>query len=159
MNHPDSLSLRLAIGGDHAGFPLKDELSGWLGTQVTEVVDCGAFDDARSDYPDFAWAVGQAINEGRADRGLLICGSGVGVSVAANKIPGIRASLCHDTYSARQGVEHDDMNVLCIGARVIGPELAMEVIRAFLAAKYMPQERHARRVEKILQIERGEQPG
>jgi ribose 5-phosphate isomerase B len=148
--------LRLAIGGDHAGFPLKHELTDWLGGQVSEVVDCGAFDQTHSDYPDFAVAVAKAIHEGRADRGLLICGSGVGVSVAANKIAGIRASLCHDTYSARQGVEHDDMNVLCIGARVIGPELAMEVIRAFLGARYTPEPRHARRVEKILAIEKGQ---
>ena len=146
--------LRLAIGGDHAGFPLKSELANWLGQQVTSVVDCGANDAISSDYPDFAVAVGQAILEGRADRGLLICGSGVGVSVAANKIIGIRASLCHDTYSARQGVEHDDLNVLCIGARVIGPELAMDVIRSFLAARYSPLDRHARRVEKILAIEK-----
>ncbi|WP_164101798.1 ribose 5-phosphate isomerase B [Candidatus Laterigemmans baculatus] len=154
MSSSASLPLRLAIGGDHAGFPLKHELVGWLGGQVTELIDCGATDATSSDYPDFALAVGKAVLEGRADRGILVCGSGVGVSVAANKIPGIRASLCHDTYSARQGVEHDDMNVLCIGARVIGPELAMEVIRAFLAARYEPQPRHARRVEKILQIER-----
>jgi ribose 5-phosphate isomerase B len=149
-----SQTIRLAIGGDHAGFPLKKELLEWLGAEVTEVIDCGAFDNASSDYPDFAVAVGQAINSGRADRGLLVCGSGVGVSVAANKIVGIRASLCHDTYSARQGVEHDDMNVMCIGARVIGAELAMEVIRSYLRASYAPQPRHARRVEKILEIER-----
>lgn len=154
MTTPAPLPIRLAIGGDHAGFPLKAELANWLGVQVTEVIDCGAFDATSSDYPDFALAVGDAINQGRADRGLLVCGSGVGVSVAANKIVGIRASLCHDTYSARQGVEHDDMNVLCIGARVIGPELAMEVIRSFLTANYAPQDRHARRVEKILEIER-----
>lgn len=154
MPQLQTLPIRLAVGGDHAGFPLKQEIGQWLGTQVTAVVDCGAFDASTSDYPDFAVAVAAEINSGKADRGLLICGSGVGVSVAANKIVGIRASLCHDTYSARQGVEHDDMNVLCIGARVIGPELAMEVIRAFLAAKYSPQPRHARRVEKILEIER-----
>ncbi|XZE52370.1 ribose 5-phosphate isomerase B [Planctomycetaceae bacterium SH139] len=154
MQNTTPQPLRLAIGGDHAGFPLKSELANWLGQQVTAVVDCGANDAVSSDYPDFAVAVGQAIREGRADRGLLICGSGVGVSVAANKIVGIRASLCHDTYSARQGVEHDDLNVLCIGARVIGPELAMDVIRSFLAARYTPLDRHARRVEKILAIEK-----
>lgn len=154
MTSSAPLSLRLAIGGDHAGFPLKQELSEWLSKRVAEMSDCGAHDATSSDYPDFAVAIGRAILDGRADRGLLICGSGVGVSIAANKIPGIRASLCHDTYSARQGVEHDDMNVLCIGARVIGPEMAMEVIRAFLNAQYAPQERHARRVEKILEIER-----
>lgn len=154
MSSSAPLPLRLAIGGDHAGFPLKRELVEWLDGRVAELIDCGAYDATSSDYPDFAVAVGKAILEGRADRGILVCGSGVGVSVAANKIPGIRASLCHDTYSAHQGVEHDDMNVLCIGARVIGPELAMEIIRSFLAARYEPQERHARRVEKILQIER-----
>jgi ribose 5-phosphate isomerase B len=159
MNQSPTFPLRLAIGGDHAGFPLKSELVDWLGSRVTEVIDCGAFDASSSDYPDFATAVGAAILEGRADRGLLVCGSGVGVSVAANKIIGIRASLCHDTYSARQGVEHDDMNILCIGARVIGPELAMEVIRSFLGAKYTPLERHARRVEKILEIERNQLGG
>ncbi len=148
-------TLRLAVGGDHAGFFLKQDLTGWLSVQVTELIDCGAFNSESSDYPDFAVAVGAAIREGRADRGLLICGSGVGVCVAANKIVGIRAAMCHDTYSAHQGVEHDDMNVLCIGARVIGPELAMEVIRAYLHATYTPQERHARRLEKILEIERG----
>lgn len=154
MTSSASLPLRLAIGGDHAGFPLKHELTAWLGDRVAALVDCGAHDTSPSDYPDFAVAVGRTILDGRADRGLLICGSGVGVSIAANKMPGIRASLCHDTYSARQGVEHDDMNVLCVGARVIGPEMAMEVIKAFLNARYEPQERHARRVEKILEIER-----
>lgn len=151
--------LRVAIGGDHAGFLLKQELVPWLTNHVVELIDCGAHDAEASDFPDFAVAVGNAVLSGQADRGLLVCGSGVGVSVAANKMVGIRASLCHDTYSARQGVEHDDMNVLCIGARVIGPELAMEVIRAFLGARYAPQERHARRVEKILRIERAQLGG
>lgn len=163
MNHPNSthekpkgaIPVRLAVGGDHAGFSLKKELTPWLGGIVTSLVDCGAFGPESSDYPDFAIAVADAIKSGRADRGLLICGSGVGVCVAANKIVGMRAAMCHDTYSARQGVEHDDMNVLCIGARVIGPELAMEVIRSYLGAHYTPQERHARRVEKILAIEQG----
>jgi ribose 5-phosphate isomerase B len=154
MTDPDSPALRVAIGGDHAGFSLKQVVTERVRGRVAEVVDCGAFDDRSSDYPDFAEAVGRAIVQGRADRGILVCGSGVGVSVAANKIPGIRASLCHDTYSARQGVEHDDMNVLCIGARVIGPELAFEVVEAFLAAHYHPAERHARRLEKILRLER-----
>ena len=119
-----------------------------------EFKDCGAFDEQPSDFPDFAELVAAEILSGRADRGILVCGSGVGVSVAANKIPGIRASLCHDTYSAHQGVEHDDMNVLCIGARVIGPELAFEIMRSFLTAVYAPQPRHAQRVAKILEIER-----
>lgn len=116
--------------------------------------DCGAFDEQPSDFPDHAELVAAEILSGKADRGILVCGSGVGVSVAANKIPGIRASLCHDTYSAHQGVEHDDMNVLCIGARVIGPELAFEIMRSFLTAVYAPQPRHAQRVAKILDIER-----
>lgn len=156
MKTQQAFPVRVAIGGDHAGFLLKQELLPWLAPQVVELIDCGAFDSEASDFPDFAVAVGNAVLSGRADRGLLVCGSGVGVSVAANKMVGIRASLCHDTYSARQGVEHDDMNVLCIGARVIGPELAMEVIRSFLGARYAPQERHARRVEKILRIERAQ---
>lgn len=156
--------LRVAVGGDHAGFPLKKLVVDLLNSPATglaagPVVDCGAFDETSSDYPDFAIAVSQAILDGKADRGLLICGSGVGVSVAANKIPGIRAAICHDTYSARQGVEHDDMNVLCIGGRIIGSELAFELVRAFLTARYSPNERHARRMDKVLQLEsRWQQP-
>ena len=149
-----SIPLRLAIGGDHAGFPLKRDVAAQYAHRVASLIDCGTHDTASCDYPDFAVAVASQILAGKADRGLLICGSGVGVSVAANKIPGIRASICHDTYSAHQGVEHDDMNVLCIGARVIGPELAKDIIEAFLRARYEPQPRHARRLEKILKIER-----
>ena len=150
----ESSSLRVAVGGDHAGFPLKQIVVEQLGGFVTEVIDCGAHDDTRSDYPDFAIAVSKEINEGRADRGLIVCGSGVGVSVAANKINGIRAAVCHDTYSAHQGVEHDDMNVLCIGGRIIGPSLAMEIVRAFLSARYTPDERHAARLAKVLELEK-----
>jgi len=146
-------SLRIAVGGDHAGFPLKKVVVELLGNKVEKLIDCGTHDETSSDYPDFAIAVGREIVSGRADKGILVCGSGVGVSVAANKIKGIRASICHDTYSAHQGVEHDDMNVLCIGARIIGPELAFEIIRAFLGAKYEPGERHARRLEKVLRLE------
>ncbi len=146
-------SLRIAVGGDHAGFPLKKVVVELLGNKVAKLIDCGTHDETSSDYPDFAIAVGREIISGRADRGILVCGSGVGVSVAANKIKGIRASICHDTYSAHQGVEHDDMNVLCIGARIIGPELAFEIIRAFLGAKYEPGERHARRLEKVMRLE------
>jgi ribose 5-phosphate isomerase B len=152
-------SMIYAIGGDHAGFELKAQLADALGKQPIAVIDCGADDTKSSDYPDFALAVGKLIREGKADRGILVCGSGVGVSVAANKIPGIRAAICHDTYSARQGVEHDDMNVLCIGARIIGPALAMEIVTAFLAARYTPLDRHARRLEKVFAIERGELGG
>jgi len=150
-----SLALhRCALGGDHAGFDMKQEMSQFLLQQGVTLIDCGANDSQPSDFPDFAEKVALEILNGKADRGILVCGSGVGVSVAANKIPGIRASLCHDTYSARQGVEHDDMNVLCIGARVIGPELAREIIKAFLNAKYSPAERHARRLAKIEALER-----
>ncbi|MCM2370495.1 ribose 5-phosphate isomerase B [Aporhodopirellula aestuarii] len=146
-------SLRLAVGGDHAGFPLKQMVTERYAGLVVELIDCGTHDDSPSDYPDFAVEVAEKINGGLADRGLLICGSGVGVSVAANKIAGIRAAICHDTYSAHQGVEHDDMNVLCIGGRIIGSALAFEIIDAFLAARYTPEERHARRLQKILALE------
>ncbi len=150
----DLIPIRLTIGGDHAGFPLKLLVVQHFAPLVTNLIDCGTDSDASSDYPDFAIAVARQIVNGKADRGLLICGSGVGVSVAANKIPGIRAGICHDTYSAHQGVEHDDMNVLCIGGRIIGPSLAFEIVEAFLKAKYEPQERHARRLDKVLEIEK-----
>ncbi len=149
-----SICRSIAIGGDHAGFSMKVQVSKLLRDLDCAIIDCGAFDESPSDFPDFAEKVARELLAGHVERGILVCGSGVGVSVAANKIPGIRASLCHDTYSAHQGVEHDDMNVLCIGARVIGPELATEIIRAFLSAHYAPQPRHRARVEKILQIER-----
>ncbi|TWU55769.1 ribose 5-phosphate isomerase B [Rubripirellula reticaptiva] len=149
-----TIPLRIALGGDHAGFPLKEVVAARLGRQVTQVIDCGTDSLASCDYPDFAIAVAREIIQGRADRGIVICGSGVGVSVAANKIPGIRAAICHDTYSAHQGVEHDDMNVLCIGGRIIGSELAFAIIDSFLAAKYEPQERHQRRLDQVLEIER-----
>jgi ribose 5-phosphate isomerase B len=150
--------IRIAIGGDHAGFPLKKLVFDMLNTPgvgvgIAEVIDCGTHDQASCDYPDFAAAVAKQIVCGNADRGILVCGSGVGVSVAANKIAGIRASICHDTYSAHQGVEHDDMNVLCIGARIIGSELAFEIVRSFLNARYHPDERHARRLAKVLKLE------
>jgi ribose 5-phosphate isomerase B len=147
-------SFRYVLGGDHAGFGLKSEVLQLLKADKIEVIDCGTHSSQACDFPDFAEAAAKEILQGRADRGILVCGSGVGVSVAANKFPGIRASLCHDTYSARQGVEHDDMNVLCIGARVIGPEVAFEIVRAFLKARYAPQPRHAARLAKILDIER-----
>jgi ribose 5-phosphate isomerase B len=147
-------TLRYAIAGDHAGFSMKNEVAKFLASLGVEAIDCGTHSPESCDFPDFAEAVAKKLLAGEIDRGILVCGSGVGVSVAANKFPGIRASLCHDTYSARQGVEHDDMNVLCIGARVIGPELAFEIIKAFLGARYAPQPRHARRLEKIEAIER-----
>ncbi len=148
-----SSPFRVAVGGDHAGFPLKKLVVELLGNHAAAVIDCGTHSEASCDYPDFAVAVAKEILSGKADRGILVCGSGVGVSVAANKIRGIRASICHDTYSAHQGVEHDDMNVLCIGARIIGSELAFEIVRSFLAARYEPAERHARRLDKVMKLE------
>ncbi len=143
----------VAIGCDHAGFPLKARVVSELEKAGHQIVDCGGFDTTPSDYPDFARAVATAVVGGRAERGVLVCGSGVGASVAANKVRGARAALCHDTFSARQGVEDDDMNVLCLGARVIGVEAAAEALRAFLAARFSGAERHARRLAKILAIE------
>lgn len=146
--------MTVALAGDHAGFPLKTLLVAELGREGVEVIDLGAFDETPSDYPDFARLLGEAIRTGRAERGILVCGSGVGACVAANKIRGIRAGLAHDTYSGHQGVEHDDMNVLCLGARVIGPAPALEIARAFLAARFSNEARHLRRVRKVLDIER-----
>ena len=149
----------IAVGCDHAGFPLKARVVAEIAAAGHTVLDCGAFDATPSDYPDFARAVGEAVRDGRAERGIMVCGSGVGASVAASKLPGIRAALCHDTFSARQGVEDDDMNVLCLGARVVGPEVAAEAIRAFLRARFSGAERHARRVGKIPAIERDARAG
>jgi RpiB/LacA/LacB family sugar-phosphate isomerase len=146
--------MRVAVGADHAGFSLKQDLVDYLKSLKHDVLDLGTNSADPVDYPDYAEAVGKAITEGRAERGLLVCGSGVGASVAANKISGIRAGLCHDTYSAHQGVEHDDMNVLVLGARVIGPALARELVRDFLAAKFSGAERHRRRLEKIARLEK-----
>jgi ribose 5-phosphate isomerase B len=144
----------IAVGCDHAGFPLKQLVITQVRNSGHEVLDCGTMSLVPTDdYPDFALAVAEAIRGGKADRGIVVCGSGVGVSVAANKVPGIRAAMCHDTFSARQGVEDDAMNVVCLGARVIGPELASEVIRAYLAAKFSGAERHQRRLNKVMQIE------
>ncbi len=145
--------MRIALGSDHAGFELKTEVARWLQSAGHEILDVGAFDARPSDYPDFAKAIGEEVLSGRAERGILICGSGVGASVAANKLPGIRAGLCHDTYSARQGVEHDDMNVLVLGARVIGRALAEELVRAFLQGVFSGEERHARRLAKVRALE------
>jgi ribose 5-phosphate isomerase B len=145
--------MRIAIGADHAGFLLKQELLGSVKSLKHRVLDLGTHSTAPVDYPDYAEAVGRAVAEGRAERGLLVCGSGVGASVAANKIAGIRAAVCHDTYSAHQGVEHDDMNVLALGARVIGVELARELVRVFLAARFSGAARHRRRLKKIRALE------
>jgi ribose 5-phosphate isomerase B len=147
--------VKLVISSDHAGFPLKEEVRTHLTKAGHDVVDLGAYKvEPLDDYPDFAEKVGLAIKAGRAPRGILICGSGVGVCVAANKIPGIRAGMCHDTYSAHQGVEHDDMNVIVLGARIIGPALAYECVDAFVAAKFISnEERFTRRYKKVLAIE------
>ena len=148
------MTLRVALGADHGGFPLKVELLSWLKGQGYEILDLGAHAlDPADDYPDFAAAVAEAVASGKAERGIIICGSGVGAGIAANKVPGVRAGTCHDAYSAHQGVEHDDMNVLCLGARIIGGELARELITAFLRAKFTSEERHLRRRQKVLDIE------
>lgn len=149
--------MRVAIGTDHAGFPLKATIVDAIHTLGHSVVDCGADHlEPGDDYPDYAAAVARAILEGRADRGVLLCGSGVGASVAANKFSGIRSALCHDTFSARQGVEDDAMNVLALGARVVGPALAVELVGAFLRAEFSGAERHRRRLEKVRALERAE---
>jgi ribose 5-phosphate isomerase B len=146
--------MKIALAGDHAGYPLKVRILADLQAAGHEVTDLGAFSTAPSDYPDFAELCCEAVRSGAAERGVLLCGSGVGVTVAANKFPGIRAGLCHDHYSAHQGVEHDDMNVLCLGCRIIGDEPAREIVTAFLGARYTGEERHARRLAKVLAIER-----
>src|SRR5437588_12738043 len=140
--------MRIVLGSDHAGFEMKQNLAAFVRGLGHEVLDVGTTDTAAVDYPDYAEAVAMAIRNKQADRGVLICGSGVGASVAANKIPGIRAGLCHDTYSAHQGVEHDDMNVLVLGARIIGPALAKELMEAFLRGVFTREERHMRRLKK-----------
>ncbi|HVP66035.1 MAG TPA: ribose 5-phosphate isomerase B [Anaeromyxobacteraceae bacterium] len=147
--------MRLVIGSDHAGFELKQELIGFLKQQGHEVLDVGTMSAEPSvDYPDYAEKVGLAVLDGRADRGVLLCGSGVGAAVAANKLPGIRAGLCHDSYAAHQGAEHDDMNVLVMGGLIVGRELAFELVRAYLAARYTGEERHQRRLDKVRALER-----
>jgi len=147
--------MRIAIGCDHAGFPLKETVAAVVKTAGHEPLDLGTYNRDRVDYPDYAKKVAKAILEGRAERGILLCGSGVGVCIAANKIKGIYAGVCHDTYSAHQSVEHDAMNVLCLGARIIGPEIAIEIVRAFLGATFSEEERHKRRVGLIREIEAG----
>lgn len=145
--------MKYAVGCDHAGFPLKGSVIEVLRGLGHDVEDVGAYDAQPSDYPDYALKVGLAVTSGRCARGIVVCGSGVGASVAANKVPGVRSALCHDTFSARQGVEDDDMNVVCLGARVIGPALAAEVVRAFAGAVFSNAERHVRRLNKVKAIE------
>ena len=145
--------MRVAVGSDHAGFELKEGLKVFLRELGHEIVDVGTHNTKPVDYPDSAQAVAEGLLERRADRGILICGSGVGASVAANKFVGIRAGLCHDTYSAHQGVEHDDMNVLVMGARVIGSALARELVAVYLKASFTAEERHSRRLAKVQALE------
>ncbi|HKI11102.1 MAG TPA: ribose 5-phosphate isomerase B [Candidatus Acidoferrum sp.] len=145
--------MKIVVGSDHAGFQLKNEMANLLKSLGHDVLDVGAYDERPSDYPDFAEAVGSAVLDGRAERGVLICGSGVGASVAANKLAGIRAGMCHDTYSAHQGVEHDNINVLVLGSRVVGVKLAEDLVKAFLGAQFTGEERHVRRLAKVKALE------
>ncbi|HEV7857978.1 MAG TPA: ribose 5-phosphate isomerase B [Pyrinomonadaceae bacterium] len=146
--------MRIAIGADHGGFPLNEQVIDELRAAGHEVEDFGTHDGAQpDDYPDYALKVGQSIQSGSSEIGILICGSGVGASVAANKLRGIRAALCADTYSAHQSREHDDCNLLCLGARVVGVELALEIVRAFVAARFTGEERHRRRLSKVALME------
>jgi ribose 5-phosphate isomerase B len=146
--------MKIVIGGDHAGFALKQALADELRQAGHELIDVGAFDAAPSDYPDFAKALGEVLQRGEAERGILICGSGVGACVAANKMRGVRAALVSDTYSAHQGVQHDDLNVLCLGARVTGPALASEIVQSFVGAAFQHEERFVRRLNKVLEMEK-----
>ena len=146
--------MRVVIGADHGGYALKDELKSFLESLGHEMIDVGAHTlDSADDFPDFTRPLAESVASGSADRGIMICGSGVGASVAANKVKGVRASVCHDTYSAHQGVEHDDMNVLCLGARIVGIELARELAGTFVSAEYVPEERFQRRLDKVLDME------
>ena len=145
--------MKVALAADHAGFQLKQLVASALESEGVTVVDLGTHDERPVDYPDYARAVGASIVKGETERGIVICGSGVGACVAANKIKGIRACICHDTYSAHQGVEHDNLNVICLGARVIGPALAHDLVFAFLAARFTGEERHARRLAKVAALE------
>ena len=151
--------MRIVVGADHRGFALKDVIAGHLRAEGHDILDAGTNNDSPVDYPDVAIAAGGAIRDGLAERGILVCGSGVGAVIAANKLTGIRAGLCHDTYSAHQGVEHDDMNLLCIGSRVVGGELALEVVRAFIGAKFSGEERYRRRLAKVAALEQATAEG
>lgn len=147
--------MKLVVAADHAGFELKQILVEDLKAAGVPFEDLGAHSYvATDDYPDYADAIGQAIAAGSADRGIILCGSGVGVCVAINKYPGVRAGICHDTYSAHQGVEHDAMNVLCLGARIVGREVAREIVKSFVEARFSEEERHVRRLEKVREVER-----
>jgi RpiB/LacA/LacB family sugar-phosphate isomerase len=146
--------MRIALGADHAGYPLKTEVARFLEKEGHEIIDVGTHSTEPVDFPDYAKAVSEAVQQGAVERGILVCGSGVGACVAANKLRGIRAALCHDTYTAHQGVEHDDINVLCLGGRVVGSALAFDILKTWLAARFSGAERHRRRVAKIVDLER-----
>lgn len=148
------MSNTVAVGSDHAGFPLKKPVIDYLKSNGYDVLDLGTNSTEPCDYPDFALAVGEAVKDGKAQMGIVLCGSGVGASVCANKVPGVRAGLCHDTFSARQGREDDDTNVLCMGARVVGESLALEILKAFVNAKFSGAERHLRRLNKVISAEK-----
>ena len=147
--------MQIAIGADHAGLSLKEQLKPWLESAGHQIIDLGAHDmNPEDDYPDFAAAVARSVQAGQAQRGIICCGSGVGASITANKVAGVRAGLCHDTYSGHQGVEHDDMNVICLGARIIGLDLSKEIVTSFLGASFQPEPRFRRRLEKLNQVEK-----
>jgi ribose 5-phosphate isomerase B len=147
--------MRIVIGSDHAGFPLKAEISAHIAAMGHEVHDVGSCDPSPVDFPDIARALTGRILEGEADRGLMVCGTGVGAAIAANKVNGIRAAVCHDVHSAHQSVEHDDVNVMCIGAQIVGPWLARDLVTAFLKAEFSTNEEFRRRVAKLAALERG----
>jgi len=149
--------MRIVVGADHRGYCLKDAIASHLRSAGHEVLDAGTNDKSPVDYPDLALAVGKAIQSGEAERGVLVCGSGVGAGIAANKLAGIRAGVCHDAYSAHQGVEHDDMNVLCLGSGVVGEDLALELVEAFVEARFAPTARYKRRLDKVRKLEEGAQ--
>lgn len=146
--------MKISVASDHAGFPLKAVVLEAVATAGHEALDLGTHNSDAVDYPDIARALGEHLTSGASERGILLCGSGVGIGIAANKLPGVRAATCHDSYAAHQGVEHDAMNVLVLGARVIGSALAAELVRAFLAASYTGEARHVRRLQKVQQLER-----
>ncbi len=147
--------MKIAVAADHGGYPLKERVKEIITEMGFEAIDLGAHTmDPKDDYPDFARYVGQAIQHGQVNRGILLCGSGVGACIAANKLKGVRASVCHDVYSAHQGVEHDAMNVLCLGSRIIGPQLAEDLVRAFISASFSGEERHSRRLDKVKAMEK-----
>ncbi|HEY6634891.1 MAG TPA: ribose 5-phosphate isomerase B [Acidimicrobiia bacterium] len=145
--------MRIAVGSDHAGYPMKERLASWLAESGHAVYDLGTHNTDPVDYPDYAAAVAQAVLDGRADRGIVICGSGAGAAIAANKLQGIRAAVAHDGYTAHQMVEHDDVNILCLGSRVVGESLAEDLVTTFIAAKFTRDDRHVRRLDKIRALE------